>query len=192
MSAAILNLVSFSLFAHRDSDKPEKINISLLSGFCGFAYEHCVAMKSGDKNNVPGVRGFGVWGRRSVFGGWVSRHPKKSCVISENFLGQIEQNFSIDCTSVGKDEPHLCSLAIFQWLRGFRIANIEANRTLLRWHREFLYSKQVYQGGIFIGTRRFLDEFRRDGKVWRSISKNTRRHLSGVGFPTRCDRGQKN
>ena len=95
MSAAILNLVSFSLFAHRDSDKPEKINISLLSGFCGFAYEHCVAIKSGDKNNVPGVRGFGVWGRRSVFGGWVSRHPKKSCVISENFLGQIEQNFSI-------------------------------------------------------------------------------------------------
>ena len=32
VSAAILNLVSFSLFDRRDSDKPEKINIPLLSG----------------------------------------------------------------------------------------------------------------------------------------------------------------
>ena len=32
VSAAILNLVSFSLFDRRDSDKPEKINILFLSG----------------------------------------------------------------------------------------------------------------------------------------------------------------
>ena len=32
ISVAIFNLVSFSLFERRDSDKPEKINISLLFG----------------------------------------------------------------------------------------------------------------------------------------------------------------
>ena len=32
VSAAILNLVSFSLFDEHDSDKPEKINIALLYG----------------------------------------------------------------------------------------------------------------------------------------------------------------
>ena len=34
ISVAILNLVSFSLLDQRDSNKPEKINISLLSGCC--------------------------------------------------------------------------------------------------------------------------------------------------------------
>ena len=50
MSADILNLVSFSPFDRRDSDKPEKINISLLSSMA-VAYKHCVTLEqSGDKN----------------------------------------------------------------------------------------------------------------------------------------------
>jgi len=36
--------VSFSLFDQCDHDKPEKMNISLLSGIA-FAYEHCVTIK---------------------------------------------------------------------------------------------------------------------------------------------------
>ena len=41
ISASILvNLVRFSLLDRRDSDKPEKINISLLSLFLAVAFEY--------------------------------------------------------------------------------------------------------------------------------------------------------
>ena len=50
MSADILKLVSFSPFDRCDSNKLEKINISLLSSM-GVAYEHCATFKHlGDKN----------------------------------------------------------------------------------------------------------------------------------------------
>ena len=42
-SAAILNLVSFSLFDQRDSDKPEKIK-KIYRFFLAVAYEHCVTI----------------------------------------------------------------------------------------------------------------------------------------------------
>ena len=68
--AAILNLVSFSL-DRRASDKPEKINISLLSGCCPWTLrDH----KNWDElksflyiSKYRGVWVFGVW----VFGVWV-------------------------------------------------------------------------------------------------------------------------
>ena len=44
LSAAIFNLVSFSLFDLHDSDKPENINISLLSGCCNIN-AHYVTIK---------------------------------------------------------------------------------------------------------------------------------------------------
>ena len=46
VSAPILKLVSFSPFNRRDGNKPEKINILLVSGMAvAYMYEHCVTIK---------------------------------------------------------------------------------------------------------------------------------------------------
>ena len=65
ISAAILNLVRFSLFDRCDSDKPEKITILLLSGCCLWTLHDHKAL--GDKNSDEFTKPFfflkirGVW-----------------------------------------------------------------------------------------------------------------------------------
>ena len=77
ISAAILNLVRFSLFDRCDSDKPEKITILLLSGCCLWTLHDHKAL--GDKNWDEFAKPFfktknirGVW--VLVTTAWISLH----------------------------------------------------------------------------------------------------------------------
>ena len=93
ISAAILNLVSFSLFDRCDSDKPEKINILLLSGCCCLWTLHnykTLGGKNWDEFTKPlkNKKNRGFW----VFGVWVSWHPRES--LSRKFwIGVCREGF---------------------------------------------------------------------------------------------------
>ena len=72
ISAAILNLVRFSLFDRCDSDKPEKITILLLSGCCLWTLHDHKAL--GDKNSDEFTKPFFF---KKFEGSEFSWHPRE-------------------------------------------------------------------------------------------------------------------
>lgn len=104
-------------------------------GFQEFPQERS-AFRSAKK--IPIFISSGEW--NSIFQDFRKRRalsirPKIQVETLGKFLEWMAQSFTFYCTRVKNEKPHFCSIGIVQWLW---IANIEANRTPIRRHRDFL------------------------------------------------------